>query len=255
MADVIVCGRCSARSWVGTQFCYVCGGSLTPNDQGVVSPGQPPMPFVPVPPVIPPTPQQFAPSIAPAVRPPAGPVFGGAPNPGGFIAAGPPPTQPWYGAAVPNAAPPPGYSAASSATAAARPTGIVILTVVEILIGLGGLYVANDLLGWAYVSNYYQDSEAMGVELVMGVAYLATVIPTFVIAWGLWSMRPWAWIGACLLAFVLLGFEVIGVIAWGVETTDVLGAITYLSVLAYLSMKSTRALFRRSPTTFMQGAH
>jgi hypothetical protein len=198
-------------------------------------------------------PPQFAPPIAPPVRPPAGPVFGGAPNPGGFSAAGPPPTQPWYGAAGPNAAPPPGYSAGSSATVAARPTGIVILAIVEICLGLGGLYVARDLFGWAYVSYYYQDSGAIGVELVMGFAYLATVIPAFVIAWGLWSMRPWAWIGACLLTFVLLGFGVIDVIAWGVETTDVLGAITCLSVLAYLNMKSTRALFRRSPTTFMQG--
>jgi hypothetical protein len=207
------------------------------------------MPFVPVPPVSPPTPLQFAPPNTPT----AWPVFGGAPNPGGFGPSGAPPAQPWYGAAGPNAAPQPGYKAGSSAIVAARPTGIVILTIVEILIGLGGLYVAHDLLGWAYVSNYYQDSEAMGVELVMGFAYLATVIPAFVIAWGLWSMRPWARIAACLLSFVLLGFEVVNVVAWGVEILDIIGLITYLTVLAYLNLNSVRALFGRSPTTLMQG--
>jgi uncharacterized membrane protein (DUF2068 family) len=202
LADVVVCGRCGARSWAGTQFCYVCGQSLTPNGQGVVSPGQPPTPFAPVPPAVP--------------------------------------------------VPPAGYNAGPPPTGAARPIGIVILTIVEIVVGVGGLFVAADLLRWAIVSNYYQEAEST-VDLVMGLAYLALPIPAFVIAWGLWSRRSWAPMAACLLSIILLGFEVLGVFEWGVETTDVLGAIVNLSVLAYLNTNSVRAFFGRSPTAFLQG--
>ena len=58
---------------------------------------------------------------------------------------------------------------------------------------------------------------------------------------------------ACLLSIILLGFEVLGVFEWGVETTDVLGAIVNLSVLAYLNTNSVRVFFGRSPTAFLQG--
>ena len=67
-------------------------------------------------------------------------------------------------------------------TGAARPIGIVILTIVEIVVGVGGLFVAADLLRWAIVSNYYQEAEST-VDLVIGLAYLALPIPAFIIAW------------------------------------------------------------------------
>jgi uncharacterized membrane protein (DUF2068 family) len=145
-----------------------------------------------------------------------------------------------------------GYNAGPPATAMPRPIGIVILTIVEVVIGVGGLFVAADLLRWAIVSNYYQEAEST-VDLVIGLAYLALPIPAFVIAWGLWSRRSWARMAACLLSIILLGFEVLGVFEWGVETTDVLGGIVNLSVLAYLNTNSVRAFFGRSPITFLQG--
>jgi len=249
LTEVTACGRCGTRSWAGTKYCYACGQSLTPNGQAVVSPGQPPTPFATVPPAVPAVPP-YAPTLAPA----GWPVSGGAPDPGGFNPSGGPSAPPWYGAAGPYGTPPAGYNAGSpSGTGVARPTGITILAIVEIAIGVGGLSVALDLIKWANVSNYYQAGEG-AFDLVMALAYLTTSVAVFGLARGLWSMQPWAWMRACLLSIVLLGLIVLAVFEWGVETTDVVGVTVYLSVLAYLNTNSVRGLFGRPPTTFLQGS-
>jgi len=66
-------------------------------------------------------------------------------------------------------------------------------------------------------------------------------------------MRPEAWIQACLLSIVLIGFDVLSVFEWGVTGLDIIGLTVHLSVLAYLNLNSVRGLFGRPPTTFLQG--
>ena len=168
-------------------------------------------------------------------------------------AFGAPPAQPWYGAAGPYGAPPAGYNpSVPFGTGAARPIGIAILTIVEIVIGIVGLSVVVDLLYWANISNYYQEAEA-GLDLVMGLAYIATSVAGFAVARRLWSMRSEAWIQACLLSIILIGFDVFSVFEWGVTGLDIIGLTVHLSVLAYLNLNSVRGLFGRPPTTFLQG--
>lgn len=136
---------------------------------------------------------------------------------------------------------------------AARPFGIAILTSVEIVIGLVGLYVALDLFEWANWALSYGDAAEVAQDFVMAVAYLATSVAVFDLARALWSMQQWAWMRACLLSIVLLGLIVFSVFLWGIDTMDVVGIVVHLSVLAYLSTSSVRGLFGRSPTTFLQG--
>lgn len=153
LADVMACGRCGARSWAGAFHCHACGGSLTSAGQVVVPPGQPQTPFAPSPPGVPVVPPQFAPPNPPAVAPPGWPVPG-APPPGPFTPYGAPSAQPWYGAAGPYGAPPAGYNPGPpSGTVAARPIGMTILAIVEIAIGLVGLYIAIDLFGLGQLRN------------------------------------------------------------------------------------------------------
>jgi uncharacterized membrane protein (DUF2068 family) len=87
----------------------------------------------------------------------------------------------------------------------------------------------------------------------MGMAYLATSIAGFALAWGLWSLHRWAWMATCLLSIVLLGFDVFSMVEWGVTGPDIIGVTVHLSVLSYLNMGSVRVLFGRSPTGFLQG--
>jgi hypothetical protein len=160
---------------------------------------------------------------------------------------------PWYPDAGPQSAPPVGYNPGGpSETGAARPFGILALTIVEIVVGLVGLGVAVDLLRWANYGLFYQDTGEVALDLVMGLAYLSTSLVAFDVARGVWFMRPWAWMRACLLSVVLLGLIVFSVFPWGIDTLDIIGAVAHLAVLAFLNTNSIRGLFSRSPTTFLQ---
>jgi hypothetical protein len=235
-----VCGRCGARPWAGAIFCHACGASLTSNGPAGVSLGQPSTPFAPVLPAVSAAPPLFAPPLDPRGVSATLASFGTPPAP----PVAPPdhmaPRRAGYNPSVP------------FGTAAARPIGIAILTIVEIVIAIVGLSVVVDLLYWANISNYYQEAEA-GLDLVMCLAYLATSVAGFAVARRLWSMRPEAWIQAFLLSIILIGFDVFSVFEWGVTGLDIIGLTVHLSVLAYLNLNSVRGLFGRPPTTFLQG--
>jgi hypothetical protein len=139
----------------------------------------------------------------------------------------------------------------TSDTGSVRPFGIAVVAIVEIVVAIVGLFVVFDLLYWSAVSGYYGESET-GLDLVMGLGYLATSIAGFVIARGLWSLRSAAWPAACVLCLVLAGFDLISVVEWGVTGLDLVGLAVHLSVLAYLNTNTVRALFGRPATTFMQ---
>ena len=270
MAETIVCGRCGTRSWAGALTCYACGQSLTPGGPAPATPGQPPVPYAPVMPAAPAAPQQFAPQqFAPppaAAQPwygaPAGP--GQPPVPYATVPQGQPgqPGQPMPYAPVPPAfggpgpygygAPPAGYYPASPYVAGgARPTGIAVLTVVEIVIGIVGLFIAYDLFYWSDWRFTYDGGFAGGLDLLLGLAYLATSVALFAVASGLWRMLRWAWVPAFVLSVVLLCFIVLSGIEWGVTGLDIIGVCAHLSVLAYLNTNSVRRLFGKSPLGFL----
>jgi hypothetical protein len=124
-----------------------------------VPPAVPAWPPQVAPPLDPPassaTPAQFAPPHKPAVAPPSRPASGGGPFPGGYSPPKAPSPQPWYVTAGPDGAAAAGYETGSpSGSRAARPIGIVIPTIVEIVVSLVGLTVVADLLYWAGVSSY-----------------------------------------------------------------------------------------------------
>jgi hypothetical protein len=168
----------------------------------------------------------------------------------------PPIEQATFSAAQPAMAYPPGvpgYQAVGgSPTGAARPDGISILAVFEVIIALVGLYVARDLAYWSNWGFSDDNIRAGVVDGAMALAYLATSITGFVVAWRLWSMRASAWWPAVVLNSALLGLILVGVILWGVETTDLLGIPVNLAVLWYLNQNGIRALFGRPPMTSMQ---
>jgi hypothetical protein len=248
-------------------FCYACGQSLTPNGQTAVSPGQPDAPVATAQPTVPaasppwpgpgvpPYPGQFSPSGAPST-PPWGSAPGpfGAPGPYGAPAGpyGAPPAG-YSAPAGPYSAPPAGYSAGSlSVPAVAKPFGIVVLALAEVVTGLVELSVAIDLLRWVNYGLNYSDTGEIPLDLFFGLSYLAISLALFSVARGLWSMQPWAWARACLLNAVPMGLIVLSVFAWGINTLDIVGVAVHLSVLAYLNLNPVRALFGRAPTTFLQ---
>lgn len=234
-----MCGRCGAKSLAGAQFCHACGQVLPSSAQATVSANQPAMPYPAGVSAVP----RVAPPDPPAVSQQAWPVAGGAPQLG----------QPGLGAAGPYGSRSVGYNAPNrSGTGAVRPTGIAILAVVEIVIGLVGLLVVQDLAYWANWRYSYDDIAWGTVDAAMALTYVATSIAGFVLASRLWSMRPEAWLWAILLSSVLIGLDVFSVLIWGLTSLDIIGLTVHVAVLSYLNLKHVRGLFGRPPTTLFQ---
>jgi hypothetical protein len=151
-------------------------------------------------------------------------------------------------------APPPGYNAAGPVpNAAARPTGITILAVAEVVTAVIAMLVAIDLLRWAYTDFYYDDFKWVVIDGGLGLVYGATSLTAFSVARGIWFVQPWAWKKACIVSWSLLGIIVASVFAWGMTGLDVFGVIGQTSILACLSLSSVRVLFGGAATTLPQG--
>jgi hypothetical protein len=202
-----------------------------PIGQPTVSTGQPPMTY---PSDVPAAPQHTPPGGPAALRPPS-PAPEGPPQPG----------QPWLAAASSTAG---GYS-----PTAGRPMGIGILTVVEIVTAVIGLFVVQDLAYWANWRFSYDDFGWGVLDAAIALAYLAASLAGFAIAWRLWSMRPDAWLPAVLLSSGLIGLYAFSALLWGLTIREVIGIAVHLGLISYLNLKPVRALFGRPPMPLPQG--
>lgn len=145
------------------------------------------------------------------------------------------------------------YAPIPPALYSARPTGIAFITVVEIVIGIVGLFVAYDLFYWADYRFTYDGGMSGGLDLVLAFAYLVTSIMVFAVASGIFRMLRWAWAPAIALSVGLLCLIVFSVVEWGITGLDIIGACAHLSVLAYLNTNPVRRIFGMGPVGFLQG--
>jgi zinc-ribbon domain len=134
------------------------------------------------------------------------------------------------------------FGGAVPPTRGTRPTGVTILAVLEILGGLallaGGalLAVVGAIAGSGLIGG------AGGILVILGLL-------SFVVTYGLWTGKGWAWRIALILSVVGIIFGAIS-IAEGL-TGSVIGIIINLVVIYYLTRPYVRAYFGRSPTGSM----
>jgi energy-converting hydrogenase Eha subunit A len=157
------------------------------------------------------------------------------------------------GGARPYSSPPPGSDAVGAAGADdARPRGIAILAIVEVVVALVGFYVVLDYAYWANWRFSYDEPVWGVLDGALALAYLATSLTGLAIVSGLWSMKPWTWPTAIRLSCSLLGLGLLSVFLWGVTPIDLTGLTVQLGVLSYLNLAHVRGLFGRGPLAFMQ---
>jgi energy-converting hydrogenase Eha subunit A len=160
-------------------------------------------------------------------------------------------------AALP-AAPATPYPAGGGAVAgfgadAARPLGIVILALTEVVVAVVGLFVVLD---YAYSANwrFSYDEPIWGVlDGALALAYLSASVAGFALISGLWSLRPWTWLPAVRLSCSLIGLGALSVALWGLTPINLVGLTVQVGVLSYLNFGPVRALFGRPPLAFLQG--
>ena len=130
-----------------------------------------------------------------------------------------------------------------------RPTGITILTILQIIVGIMDLLIGILLLavyGLALSLFGLGFSEGFGIFLVpLAIVSFVFGLISFVLAYGLWNGRLWAWVSTVITAIVGLTIGIIGLLFGSLANLIVI--VFYALILAYLSTGTVRAFFGRGP--------
>ena len=126
-----------------------------------------------------------------------------------------------------------------------RPTGITVMAVLAAIAGVFGLLAAVALLGvGAAVSA---TSGLGGLAALAGIIVLAYSVLSLVLAYGFWTLKPWAWpLG--------IGVQVLGIIQAVLQfmnnSTNVISLVISLAIagviLWYLYQPHVKAAFGRA---------
>ena len=259
MGDALFCPNCGTRQEGSPKFCFACGADLSAivaKRSGAQS--EAPVPAAPTAPLPLPAAPQSAP-VAPQPVAPAHAVAPPPPAPAAAPAAPPswsvPSNQRQYQGPAPIAGQPAGTGPQPRSFATARPTGITILAVLEVIGGVLGLWGGKLILDVVDARNYYFGDG--GTYQLFGLASIAGAICAFVLAWGLWELRPWAWMLGVALCLATGAINLlVALVVNGNDTifSSALNVGIDAAILYYLNLNSTRAIFGRPPTTMLQPA-
>ena len=137
-----------------------------------------------------------------------------------------------------------------------RPVGITVLVVLQIITGVFNV-VLSVLLAAVYAfALVLLGMPSLGIFLaILAFVFLVLGVFSFVIAYGLWSGKRWAWIATVVLAILGLASSSVGLI-FG-NFFDIVSITLYAITLAYLMTRSVRFYFGRvtNPAAYYQSAH
>ena len=144
-------------------------------------------------------------------------------------------------------------------TVESRPTGVLVLAVVAVVVGVTDILTGLGDIGIAggFLSDHGFGETLDGIMNVVGIALVAVGVLGLATGIGLWRGQNWAWVITRLWASVCI---VAGVVGVGVSllsdtlTSQILGtiigstgtAIVAAGVLWYLYRPSVKAAFGRS---------
>jgi len=128
-----------------------------------------------------------------------------------------------------------------------RPIGVTILTVLEIIVGIIDILIGFLLLGvyvfaLAFVGMGFSTAFAF-LLIPLAIASFLFGIISFVLAYGLWKGRPWAWLATMIISIIGLIVGVV-VLIFG-NLASILPIIFYGLIILYLCTASVRAFFGR----------
>ncbi len=128
-----------------------------------------------------------------------------------------------------------------------RPTGVAILTVLQIISGIGDVLVGIILLFGALVFGILVVG-ILGSALLLGMLAFGLGIFSFILAYGLWTGKGWAWSLSVIGATIGLVLGVLGLVVGGLtldSLADLVPIILSVLILVYLNTNTVRAFFGR----------
>ena len=126
-------------------------------------------------------------------------------------------------------------------TMPARPLGISILAVLSAIGGVLGV------LGGLAIFGLGAAAGAAGIGAILALILLVSAFVSLALAYGFWTLKPWAWpvgMGLEILGLVLSGLQVI---TGSVSISGVLvSVIISAAIIYYLLTPNVKAAFGRS---------
>jgi hypothetical protein len=122
-----------------------------------------------------------------------------------------------------------------------RPIGAMIIALLMFLRGLWGLLTGSIALGLGTFTFFVSGLYAPGsVAIYWSIATLIIAVITLVLAYGLFAMRPWAWMWTVIVLVISLLIDVISGFGGGFNWISIiLGVI----ILAYLAGSGVRSAY------------
>ena len=124
-----------------------------------------------------------------------------------------------------------------------RPMGIVILAVLEALVGIyhlatgfGDLFVAATIRSFLYFG--IPSSSMVMIPRILGTVLIIIGLASLVIAWGLWTGKPWARLAA--LVFVILSI-IANLVAY-----HLVGIVIDAIIIYYLTRPGVKQFFTKA---------
>jgi len=133
-----------------------------------------------------------------------------------------------------------------------RPMGVTILAILAAIGGVFGLLGSLALIGLGgVVGGVVGGSSGLalgGLTVVSGLVLLVLSVAELAVAYGFWTLRPWAWLVGMVVAGLGIVFALLGVLSGGGITGAVLPIIIDAVIIYYLNTMDVRKAFGRGPS-------
>jgi hypothetical protein len=132
-----------------------------------------------------------------------------------------------------------------------RPLGVTILAILALIGGIFGLVGGIGAVfggGIAAAAGFVQIS---GLVTIMGLLVLALAVVGLALAYGFWTLKPWAWQLGLILEVVNVGVAILQVIFGGIGIASILGTLVVAGIIIYyLNTPAVRKAFGAPETGF-----
>jgi len=120
-----------------------------------------------------------------------------------------------------------------------RPLGVTIIAILTIIGGIG--FLASGIAA-VVAAPFLSDTE--GLSAGIGAVLIALGIAYFVMAYGLWKGKGWAWTITLVLSFIGIAFGIASIITGNIGA--VFHLIINIIVVYYLYRPNVKAFFGKS---------
>ena len=140
-------------------------------------------------------------------------------------------------------------------TTAARPQGVTIIAILAFIGGIFaivaglGLTVLGGILGGALAASGEGAGGIFGGLLaVFGIGTLGLGIAEIVVGWGLWGLRPWAWMVSVIVFIVNIVLTLLTALGGNslISISTLVGIAIPAIILYYLMTPPVKAAFGRA---------